>query len=705
MSTEVYRDSWGIPHLRADSAAELAFAQGRNAATDRAWQIEVERHRAQGTSAAFLGAEALGWDRFARQSRLEDTARRCFDRLDADTAAWVRSYVAGVNAGLGEQARQEPEFVTTGLVPGTWQPWTPLAIWLSHHILFAGFPAKLWREKVAERLGAELIGLFATDGPGTSGSNGWLVGGERTATGAALIAGDPHRFIEDPGIYQQIHLACPEFDVVGLAVPGVPGIAHFGHTGTVAWAITNAMADYQDLYRERLRRRGEEVEALGPDGWQPATVHLETIEVAGGEPVEIEVVETERGPVVIGGADGGADGGAVGEGEAISLRYPPRVRGDLGFAALPALLRARTVADVDLALDHWAEPVNVVQAADTDGGLLHRVAGAVPLRDRQNGLRVVPAWKAEHEWRGWHGPMPRETVDGLAVMANQRGLAEPLGIEFAPPHRAERIRHLLDAPTAGAARTAEAGQTAWTAADMATVHTDTHLASAGPLLDLLAGLDGLGPDAVALRDRLLRWDRRMDADSTDAASYSAVRAEVVLRMAADPVLARLAEPARYPELFLPWLALVPRVAYALETLLTTELLPGLDRAGLVRAAVEAVAALGEPPVPWGELHRLAPWQAAPDPAPEVWPGLSGDHDCVLSTSSVPGITDRSARGPAARYVWDLARREDSLWVVPFGASGTPGHAHHRDQLPLWLQGELVPVITDWNHLTEERHDQ
>ncbi|MGK5643610.1 penicillin acylase family protein, partial [Streptomyces sp. URMC 126] len=78
-----------------------------------------------------------------------------------------------------------------------------------------------------------------------------------------------------------IRLACPEFDVVGLAVPGVPGIAHFGHTGRVAWAITNAMADYQDLYRERLRRTGpdgERVEALGPDGWRPAERHVETIE-------------------------------------------------------------------------------------------------------------------------------------------------------------------------------------------------------------------------------------------------------------------------------------------------------------------------------------------------------------------------------------------------------------------------------------------
>ena len=73
----VYRDTWGIPHLRADDPYELAFAQGRVTALDRAWQIEVERRRATGTSAAVLGPEAVPWDRFARQVRLADTAQRC----------------------------------------------------------------------------------------------------------------------------------------------------------------------------------------------------------------------------------------------------------------------------------------------------------------------------------------------------------------------------------------------------------------------------------------------------------------------------------------------------------------------------------------------------------------------------------------------------------------------------------------------------
>ncbi|MDI3097111.1 penicillin acylase family protein [Streptomyces rochei] len=689
MSAETYRDAWGIPHLRAATAGELARAQGRVTARDRAWQLEVERHRAQGTSASFLGPGALSWDRLARRARLADTARRCFAALedkDPETAAWVREYTDGVNEGLA--ACDAPEFARTGLAPGRWEPWTPLAVWLATHILFAGFPAKLWREHITAHLGPDAVALFATDGPGTAGSNGWLVSGERTVTGHAIVAGDPHRFIEEPGVYQQIHLSCPEFDVVGLAVPGVPGIAHFGHTGTVAWAITNAMADYQDLYRERLRRTGAGVEALGPDGtWHRAARHTETIHVAGEDSVEVEVIETDRGPVIAGGPEGLDDGTPA----ALSLRYPPRVTADLGFGALLPLLRARRVADVDRALDAWAEPVNVVQAADTEGGLLHRVAGRVPVRATANRLRPVPAWEPGHEWTGWHTPPRAGLTDGVAVMANQRGPATPLGVEFAPPHRADRIAALL------------AGKERWSAADMPALHTDTHLASAGPLLDLVTALDGLSPGAAALRDRLLAWDRHMDADSADAAAYAAVRGAVVRHLAAHPALAPAAVPPAYPEVLQPWLALVPRIAYALEHLLRAENPYGIDRAEAVRAALEEVAA--EPPAgTWGDTHRLAPWRALPDTSGSPEPGLSGDHDCVLCTSAVPGLTDRAARGPAARYVWDLADRRRSGWVVPHGASGVPGSPHHRDQQPLWLGGELAPVVTDFDRLTKETDD-
>ena len=49
-----------------------------------------------------------------------------------------------------------------------------------------------------------------------------------------------------------------DLDVAGFAFAGVPGVQHFAHAGEVAWAITNAMADYQDVVP--LARAGEVVQ-------------------------------------------------------------------------------------------------------------------------------------------------------------------------------------------------------------------------------------------------------------------------------------------------------------------------------------------------------------------------------------------------------------------------------------------------------------
>ena len=50
-------------------------------------------------STSALAADQVGWDRFARRARLDDTAERCFHRLDPATRRWVGAYVDGVNDG------------------------------------------------------------------------------------------------------------------------------------------------------------------------------------------------------------------------------------------------------------------------------------------------------------------------------------------------------------------------------------------------------------------------------------------------------------------------------------------------------------------------------------------------------------------------------------------------------------------------------
>ncbi|WP_418789509.1 penicillin acylase family protein [Paenarthrobacter ilicis] len=692
--TGTYRDRWGIPHLWAESANQLAFLQGHNAATDRSWQIEMERWRSEGRTAEVLGQEAVTWDRFARQALLDDTARRCFDNLDAGTQEWCGHYVAGINRALEEGLRNSPEFVASSSLPEPWNPWTPLGVFLVHHILFSTFPNKLFRAHVQRTVGEDAVQLFSIEAPVWSGSNAWAAHGSRTSSGLPLIAGDPHRLMELPGVYQQVRLACPEFDAIGFAFPGVPGLPHFAHTGHTAWAITNAMADYQDLFNEQLRRvqdsAGERVEARGGTGWETVVVSHHTIRVRHGDDVPVEVIKTPRGPVISRTPDGGA----------LSLRFPAAVEGRLGFESLLPLLRSRNVDDVEAALGAWVEPVNSVIAGDSSGSVRHLVAGLVPARNPENRRLPVPAWEPAYSGKPApsrnqeYVPLASATVNGFAVSANDRasGGGDAIAMEFAPAHRALRIRTLL-----------EAAEGPVGVETMQAIHMDTGLGP-WPLFRSLAANTApgiLSPAASALRTELLAWDGRMDAGSQQASAFAAWRGALVQRFAAHPALAGLDRPTGYPSLFGPWLSVASRVGFALETLLQRGQQVGINVQEEVVAALEAAAGTAAP-ARWGERHQLLPIHDLPVPLASAAPtaSLSGDTGCVLCTESLPGVDDRSFRGPVARYVWDLADRANSRWIVPFGAAGTPGDKHFTDQLPLWTTGQLIPVMTDWSRLTK-----
>ncbi|QYJ05107.1 penicillin acylase family protein [Nocardioides panacisoli] len=663
----ITRNEHGIPWIRADSLTAVAREQGRAIARDRAWQLDLERRRGEGRVAELLGPAAVEWDTFARRAALADTARRAHDGLAEEPQAFVAAYAEGVNDAIAEGV-VAPELDALGVAPGTWQPWTPLAVFWVQHVMFGSFPSKLWRHHVRSVVGDDPLRLLRHEGL-LGGSNAFVLGGGRTATGMPLVAGDPHRVIEDPGIYAQVRLTCTDpddaFDVVGLAFAGVPGVQHFGHAGDVAWAITNAVADTHDLYVE---------------AGEPMREHAEEIAVAGAAPVRITVARTDRGPIVVDR-----------RGERLSLRTPADVLGDLGAAAFPALLRARSVADVESAFAAWVDPVNNVLAADRSGGAAHFVAGRVP--DRGRSLRRAPrAGEGGHGWHGWVDTLPHRTVgpEEAAVTANQRSGPgyEVLGEEFAPPFRADRIEALLRAGT-------------HTAAGAAAVLGDVRQNAADRLLELVGDLTALPAEAMLLRRRLLDWNRQMTAVSRDAAAYVALREAVVRRVCEAPALAGLAGGSPYGQMYAAWFDLAGRVQLALPTILAAERPFGLDLPAVVRDAVVEVAE-DVPPPPWGERHRFHALHGTAQVGLEGPPGpatpMPGDTECVLAAASAPG-SGVTARGPVARYVWDLADRDRSRWAVPLGASGLRADPHHADQHDTWAAGGTFPIT--WPDTEEE----
>lgn len=701
---EVFRDALGIPHIRARDVRDLARAQGEVTARDRGWQIEVDRLRTAGRLSELIGAAGTAWDVFARRARLDDTARRAYERLDDETRRLVDDYAAGVREGMADTGRFATEFGALDEAFGDERPLTP---WEDHdplgvlhvaHALFSTFPSVLWREHVAATLGDEWVDVFAGDDTGDEtlpmvGSNAWALHGSRTASGLPLLAGDPHRLFELPGVYQQIRLACDEFDVVGFAFPGVPGTPHFAHTGTAAWGITNAIAHSVDVFEERLRESGGGYEALGPDGWEPVDVQRSVIRVRGGadagagitcSEIAVEALETARGCVV-------TELLPVGEElRGWSIRHPARTNADLGAGSLLPLLRARTAGDVIDAFGSWVDPVNRVLAADREGNVLSATVGVVPDRESAERRRALPAASAVPV-SDRRMPAPK-TVTEVAVDANERpsSAEADLGWDYPSAHRARRILQLLD------------GVRPQTATDFEEVWGDTDSGAQAALLALLPE-GALPAPAADARDALRGWNGRMDAGSPEAGIFAAWRNALVCAVAAHPALAPLGAPHGFGTAFDPWMGVESRIAAALPRLLRHPALrAGADR--LIAAALTEAAAASA----WGATHRMLAAHVLADvpgltpPGDNIRTELSGDGDTVRCAGSTPGVSDRAWRGSVARWAWDLADRDRSLWSVPFGASGAPDSPHFADQHRDWADVRPTPVITDWGALAADR---
>jgi penicillin G amidase len=712
----VHRDEWGIPHVRATTAHDAFFAQGFVQATDRLGQLEYDRRRASGRWAEVAGATAVSFDVFVRRCGLAAAARREYDALAPAARAVLDAFATGVNAALALERPLPPDLALVGLRPEPWAAWDCCAVFLVRHVVFANWQKKLWRGRAAAALGAEavarmtgaealpiplivppgelfrpaphdpaalepvLAAMASVAEPG-AGSNSWALSGTRTASGLPLVAGDPHRFVEVPGVYAQGHLVCPEFDVAGLSFVGVPGFPHFGRTERVAWCVTNANGDYQDLFVERF---ADEI----------APTRRELVEVRDADPVTVECHDTPRGPVVFGEPSTGA---------AIALRSTALVEPSSGLSVLHPMLTARTVDDLDEVMQSWVDPVNNLVSADVDGAIAYRTIGRIPVRSRANAWGPVPGWTGEHDWHGVVAyedlPRVKDPDGGVLVTANQQIVGDDfpsyLGLDYARPDRATRIHARLE------------GADAATVADMAAIHRDRRSLAADVWVDHFVALSGADRWEREAIDRLRTWDRTMEAESVAATVYVVVRDAVGKWIAHQGSLAPLRVPlADEPRgTFQPlelrlWAALTGLLARDDRALLpagtswSTALAAGLtDGVALLRTTLgDDVGAWR-----WGALHVAAPTH----PLSSVHPAqldppsveVGGEWDTVFSTAHPAGFGFGVTSASVARYVFDLADRANDRWIVPLGASGDATSEHFADQQSDWAAGELVPIRT------------
>ena len=717
----VHRDEWGIPHARAGSASDAHFALGFVHAQDRLFQMDLTRRRAVGRAAEWLGTPAAAADALARRLGVAQASQRDAAALGPEARAMLDAYARGVNAFLGTGAPLPIEYTLLGATPEPWLPWHSVAVMRRLGLLMGSVWFKLWRALALPVVGAEQVGKLRYDDGGADllciqpgetaertamdldalrpaisslleamgadetggGSNNWAVAPARTATGRPILAGDPHRVFEMPGLYAQHHLACREWDAIGLTVPGVPGFPHFMHNDRVAYCVTHAFVDIHDLYLERFDEAGTAVR-FG-DGWEAVRTREETIAVRGGAPLTIRVTETRHGPVIAG------EGGVR-----LALRSVQFDAIDRSFDCLPRMLTAGSVDELWQATRGWGVIDHNLVAADVDGHIGHRVRAIVARRPRANGWLPVPGWTGAGEWDGdipfEEMPECNDPPGGVIVTANNRVVAaeEPyLCTDCHPPYRAQRIAALI------------AERPDFAVADAARLHADTLSPHRALFCGLLERLDVSGA-AETLRQALLAWDWRMTADQTAPTAYNAWRRAMTLDLVERSGLGRA---VRHPfAAVTPTISPAGQLWWTLPSLLRnddTALLGGASWEQVGTAALEMVAG-GAPFAPWGEAHRPRFEHALAASMPELAPLLDapalpvgGDGDTVMAVGLLPAVGPAATYAALSRYVFDVGAWENCRWVVFAGASAHPGSPHYADQNRPWSACEMVPMRYDW----------
>ena len=738
---EIFRDDLGIPHIRAGSQHDGFFAQGYAHAQDRLWQMDADRRKAAGRWAEWAGPAWIDQDVFMRRLGLPQTAETDYAAFDADTRAMFDAYAAGVNAFIATTTVLPAEYGLVGATPEPWHPWDGCAIYKVRHVLMGTLGTKLWRARLVQQFGPEMVLKLRAGGqspapviasPGVdfaalpdpaatltgaelvsgqwdwSGSNNWLLDGKRTASGKPLLAGDPHRMLDVPNVYYQNHVACPEWDVVGYSFAGIPGFPHFGHNADVAWGITHAGADYHDLYVERFAP-GDPTRYEYQGDWLTAERRRETIAVRGGESRTVDVTVTRHGPIVV---------GDPASGHALALRYSAIDGPNPGFKTFLPMLRAKNVDELDATMRDWVDPANNFMMADRHGAIGYLMRGRVPLRPRANGWLPVPGWTGEHEWAGdipfEELPRVRNPDTGWIVTANNRIVDDSyphyVALDWAPPTRAQRIISRVE------------GLTGATVADMASIHAER---VSLPSRVFVAALDGIAPSdgRAAEAKRILQdWDGAMDADAVAPTLYAVWREQTTATLIDTTELAKLRGIASAGDpLPLRALSLGSRFRAAVPALIarddTALLPPGETWAGLLGQALDrTIAWLTEQLGPematwtWGSLHGTAPKHTLagtfPDLAPLLNPpavGFGGDGDTpqAAAYAGLEGTGFALIGTAVARYCFDTADWDNSGWVVPLGASGHPGSEHYADQVEAWREVRLLPMRYGWDRIARE----
>lgn len=751
---EIVRDHANVPHIFGETDADVFFGLGFAHAQDRLWQMLMLRRTAQGRLSEMFGRRTLVFDDLLRRLDLYGLSVQSVAVQDAQTQAALEAYADGVNAWLGQVndralGRGAPEFFLFTPEIAPWQPADSIAViklmalrlsgQISEEVLRARtallLPDARVRDLMPDSPGAgiaalpEYASLFPNvprythtaqiDDPlspvparGMAGaSNAWAADPSRSASGAALLANDPHLGFSAPSTWYLARLELQSGGVIGGTIPGLPALLA-GRSEGFGWALTSSYLDDQDVLIEALNP-DDPTQVRTPDGFTAMETRPSIIRIKDEVPVTITLQWTENGPVLPGNH---YDLAAVTPpGHVAALSWTALAPDDTSMSAAMALMRAKTVAEgIEAGALYVAPSLNLTMVdAET---IAMKTVGVMPRRAAEHqtlGRLPAPGWEAVNRWQGQFNyaanPEFLAPSGGILGNTNNKVVERPFPLHVAwdwgDTQRVLRWRRLMQA------------REVHTRESFVEAQLDTVSFSARTLLSLVAAdlwyAGEPAPAGTPERQRqealalLANWNGEMSEHLPEPLIYSAWMRALQTRLIQDE-LGDLAgafthvEPVFLERVFRDidgagaWCDVIQ--SGGVESCTEMARL-ALDEA-LVWIGETYGSALGS--LRWGDAHEATHDHAVLGEVPilswivNIRQSTSGG-DQTLMRGLTAGRGENpflSTHGAGYRGVYDFADPDSSVFIIATGQSGHPLSRHYDDLGVLWRRGEYIPMSLD-----------
>jgi penicillin amidase len=703
----IARDARGVAHVRAASEHDLFFAQGYAMASDRLFQMDLTRRFTEGRIAELLGPPLVKIDEQMRSYDIERLASVQYARVPRAERTVLAAFADGVNAAAVREPLP-PEYRVLFTRFRAWRPqdsievgyatlldldddaaWIVARDWIHRHLGAAGSdfflpltdpaydmpvngdkPGPIARlpdlpARISLRRDPRALDRAPADDRAPLGSNGWVVGANRTSVHRAILANDPHLSLGVPGVWWLFEGRSPGLHIAGATLAGTLGVT-LGHNEHVAWGVTAGETSAMRLIREPFRAPDEFYEH---GRWLRAAHDRQTIQVRFAGAQTDDVLRTPNGTII------GFDGTDAYLRDWLAARSNEDI-----FRPYLALSRSTGIAQALAAMRQSTEPALNLIVADDTGRAAYHLVGGVP-RDAAWGRWAVDGNAPEA------APIPFDEAphvdasrDALVVTSNNRsaGAGSPrLAPYWPPPYRAFAIAHALATAAAGAR-----GGLLTPQAVGAPQHEDRSPAEAELARRVVAAVDRLhaGSDpaiAAAVAD-LRAFDGSMIPASRAATVVSALR----------PIMYAQLTAAFPPDIAQQYIGSSASLAVPLRALRERPRGWVADWDEFALAALRAAVARVGTPVP-----TFGQWAAQPLAHPLARFGLAGWNGPTMTGRGgayAPAVQN-NGHGQSFRAEWIVGDWDAGTIDIDAGESGEPGAPHYRDQTAGWERFARTPL--------------